>query len=228
MTGDDNSVKEEVLTYLDSIKGINVANGKLAIWLSNEKTDNLQTIANPDDITEVLLFKQAIALGWDCPRAAVLLIFRKIESFTFSAQTVGRILRMPEQRFYQNDMLNRGYVYTNLSKDIIEIVKDDNRPIFVAEDDGVVIGYAFCVITDRKDDNVLTDMKNLYIDDLCVDENMRDKHIGTVIYDYVKKYAKEIGCYNLTLNVWSCNESAQKFYERQGLKPQKTTMETIL
>lgn len=96
MTGDDNSVKEEVLTYLDSIKGINVANGKLAIWLSNEKTDNLQTITNPDDIAEVLLFKQAIALGWDCPRAAVLLIFRKIESFTFSAQTVGRILRMPE------------------------------------------------------------------------------------------------------------------------------------
>ena len=100
--------------------------------------------------------------------------------------------------------------------------------IFVAEDDGVVICYAFCVITDRKDDNVLTDMKNLYIDDLCVDENMRDKHVGTVIYDYVKKYAKEIGCYNLTLNVWSCNESAQKFYEKQGLKPQKTTMEMIL
>ena len=101
--------------------------------------------------------------------------------------------------------------------ELVEIVKDDNRPIFVAEDDGVVMGYAFCVITDRKDDNVLTDMKNLYIDDLCVDENMRDKHVGTVIYDYVKKYAKEIGCYNLTLNVWSCNESAQKFYEKQGI-----------
>jgi len=101
--------------------------------------------------------------------------------------------------------------------ELVEIVKDDNRPIFVAEDDGVVMGYAFCVITDRKDDNVLTDMKNLYIDDLCVDENMRDKHVGTVIYDYVKK-----------LNVWSCNESAQKFYEKQGLKPQKTTMEMIL
>lgn len=105
--------------------------------------------------------------------------------------------------------------------ELVEIVKDDNRPIFVAEDDGVVMDYAFCVITDRKDDNVLTDMKNLYIDDLCVDENMRDKHVGTVIYDYVKKYAKEIGCYNLTLNVWSCNESAQKFYEKQGLKTSK-------
>lgn len=125
MSDDDNSIKEEIITYLDAIKGINVNNGKLAIWLSNEKTDNLQTITNKDDLADVLLFKQAIALGWDCPRAAVLLIFRKIESFTFSAQTVGRILRMPEQHFYQNDILNRGYVYTNLSKDIIEIVKDD-------------------------------------------------------------------------------------------------------
>lgn len=125
MNADDNTVKEEVITYLDTIKGISAANGKLAIWLSKEKTDNLANIANPDDLTEVLLFKQAIALGWDCPRAAVLLIFRKIESFTFSAQTVGRILRMPEQHFYQDDRLNRGYVYTNLSKDIIEIVKDD-------------------------------------------------------------------------------------------------------
>ena len=125
MSADDNSVKEEVINYLNSIKGISTENNKLAIWLSNEKTDNLNTIANPDDVTEVLLFKQAIALGWDCPRAAVLLIFRKIESFTFSAQTVGRILRMPEQKFYQDDRLNRGYVYTNLSKDIIEIVRDD-------------------------------------------------------------------------------------------------------
>lgn len=125
MSSDDNTVKEEVITYLDTIKGISTANGKLAIWLSKEKTDNLANIADPDDLTEVLLFKQAIALGWDCPRAAVLLIFRKIESFTFSAQTVGRILRMPEQHFYEDDRLNRGYVYTNLSKDIIEIVKDD-------------------------------------------------------------------------------------------------------
>lgn len=125
MSTDDNSVKEEVITYLDKIKGISTENNKLAIWLSKEKTDNLEHIARLDDLTEVLLFKQAIALGWDCPRAAVLLIFRKIESFTFSAQTVGRILRMPEQHFYPDDRLNHGYVYTNLSKDIIEIVKDD-------------------------------------------------------------------------------------------------------
>ncbi len=124
MDKDDDSVKEEVMLYLDTIKNINIANGKLAVWLSNEK-ENLEGIENPDNLTEVLLFKQAIALGWDCPRAAVLLIFRKIESFTFTAQTVGRILRMPEQHFYEDDRLNWGYVYTNLSKDIIQIVQDD-------------------------------------------------------------------------------------------------------
>lgn len=124
MDKDDESIKEEVMQYLDSIKNINVTNGKLAIWLSNEK-ENLDGIEKPDNLTEVLLFKQAIALGWDCPRAAVLLIFRKIESFTFTAQTVGRILRMPEQHFYEDDRLNWGYVYTNLSKDIIKIVQDD-------------------------------------------------------------------------------------------------------
>ncbi len=124
MDKDDDSIKEEVMLYLDTIKNINIANGKLAVWLSNEK-ENLDDIEKPDNLTEVLLFKQAIALGWDCPRAAVLLIFRKIESFTFTAQTVGRILRMPEQHFYEDDRLNWGYVYTNLSKDIIQIVQDD-------------------------------------------------------------------------------------------------------
>lgn len=124
MSADDTKVKDEVIATLDAY-GINTTNGKLAIWLSGEKTDNLDVIDRPNDPTEVLLFKQAIALGWDCPRAAVLLIFRKIESFQFSAQTVGRILRMPEQKYYTDQRLNQGYVYTNLSKDIIEIVKDD-------------------------------------------------------------------------------------------------------
>ena len=108
-----------------------------------------------------------------------------------------------------------------------ELIKDDARPIFVADEDGV-LGYAFCVIKETKNNNILTDIKTLYIDDLCVDENIRGKHVGTALYNYVIEYAKEIGCYNVTLNVWSCNESAQQFYERQGLKPQKTTLETIL
>lgn len=124
LTADDNAVKADIMAALEAY-GISVANGKLAIWLSGEKTDNLNTIEQPNDPTEALLFKQAIALGWDCPRAAVLLIFRKIGSFQFSAQTVGRILRMPEQKYYTDQRLNQGYVYTNLSKEMVEIVKDD-------------------------------------------------------------------------------------------------------
>ena len=111
---------------------------------------------------------------------------------------------------------------------LIEIIADSQRPVFVAEDDSGVLGYAFCVIKQTVGDNVLTDMKTLYIDDLCVDENARGKKVGTVLYEYVKTYAAEIGCYNLTLNVWECNPSAKRFYEKMGLVPQKTVMELVL
>lgn len=123
-TAEDNTIKEEVIEYLRTMQDITTENGKLAVWLSNEK-ENLANLEAQDNITEVLLFKQAIALGWDCPRAAVLLIFRKLDSFTFTMQTIGRILRMPEQKFYPKEILNMGYVYTDLSKDKIQIVKDD-------------------------------------------------------------------------------------------------------
>lgn len=123
-TDEDNTIKEEVIEYLRAMHDITTENGKLAVWLSNEK-ENLENLEAPDNLTEVLLFKQAIALGWDCPRAAVLLIFRKLDSFTFTMQTIGRILRMPEQKYYSKEALNMGYVYTDLSKDKIQIVKDD-------------------------------------------------------------------------------------------------------
>ncbi|MCI7580902.1 MAG: DEAD/DEAH box helicase family protein [Prevotella sp.] len=124
MTADDTKIMEQVVQYLDVMQGINTDNHRLAVWLSKQKT-NLEDIERNDNLTEVLLFKQAIALGWDCPRAAVLLIFRKLTSDTFTVQTVGRILRMPEQRFYCNPLLNKGYVYTDISKDKIQIVAND-------------------------------------------------------------------------------------------------------
>lgn len=109
------------------------------------------------------------------------------------------------------------------------IIHDDMRPIFAAVDaDGTVLGYAFCVFQQHIGDNILTDIKTLYIDDLCVDENIRGRHIGSRLYEYVLAYARESGCYNVTLNVWSCNESAMKFYQACGLKPQKIGMEAIL
>lgn len=112
---------------------------------------------------------------------------------------------------------------------LLDILKDDMTPVFVSVDENEnVMGYAFCIIKQAIDDNILTDIKTLYIDDLCVDENIRGKHIGKNLYEFVLDYAKEIGCYNVTLNVWSLNTGAMKFYEKCGLVPQKIGMEKIL
>lgn len=113
-------------------------------------------------------------------------------------------------------------------EELFEIIADDERPIFVAEAADGIVGYAFCIFQQHIDNNILTDIKTLYIDDLCVNENCRGKHIGKALYEYVLDFAKEQGCYNVTLNVWSCNESALRFYEKMGLKPQKIGMEKIL
>ena len=114
-------------------------------------------------------------------------------------------------------------------EELCTIIEDDRKPIFVAVDDRQeVLGYAFCVFIQHLNDNILTDIKTLYIDDLCVDETKRGQHIGKELYEFVVKFAKEENCYNLTLNVWSCNESAMRFYEKCGLVPQKIGMEYIL
>lgn len=114
-------------------------------------------------------------------------------------------------------------------EELAEIIEDDQKPIFVAVDDSdEVLGYAFCVYQQHNNDNILTDVRTLYIDDLCVDEDKRGLHIGKQLYDYVVDFAKKNDFYNLTLNVWSCNESAMKFYQACGLVPQKVGMEKIL
>lgn len=109
------------------------------------------------------------------------------------------------------------------------LIHDDLRPIFVGVDeDGTVLGYAFCIFQQHIGDNILTDIRTLYIDDLCVDEEQREHHIGKTLYGYVVDYARAQGCYNVTLNVWACNEGARRFYEHCGLVPQKIGMEKIL
>ena len=113
--------------------------------------------------------------------------------------------------------------------ELLELLSDETRPILVAVDDSdVVLGYAFCILQQHVGSQLLTDVKTLYIDDLCVDENQRGKHVGTALYDAVVKMARDAGCYNLTLNVWSCNPSAMAFYQARGLVPQKIGMEMIL
>jgi type III restriction enzyme len=119
------SKKEEVIKILDK-KGITEKNGKLAIWLSEDKSETLPNIEKNDNEVEVLIFKQAIALGWDCPRASILAIFRESKSFTFTIQTIGRIMRMPELKYYSKEPeLNKGFVFTNLAS--IEITEDYAR-----------------------------------------------------------------------------------------------------
>ena len=112
--------------------------------------------------------------------------------------------------------------------ELIKIISDDQTPIFVAEENDEVSGYAFCIFQQHTNNNILTDIKTLYIDDLCVDKEKRGQSIGKALYEYVLDFAKQQNCYNVTLNVWACNESALKFYEKMGLKPQKIGMEKIL
>lgn len=114
-------------------------------------------------------------------------------------------------------------------EELAAIIGNDRTPILVATDENDrVLGYAFCIFQQHVNNHILTDIKTLYIDDLCVDEKIRGQHIGRQLYDAVIAFAKEHQCYNVTLNVWSLNENAMKFYEACGLKPQKIGMETIL
>ena len=108
-----------------------------------------------------------------------------------------------------------------------EILADERKPIFVY-DDGGVVGHAFCQMIEVRDHRLLQDIKTLYIDDICVDEQQRGHHIGQALYAFVRDYARSIGCYNITLNVWEGNDPAYNFYKSMGMRVQKTGMETIL
>ena len=123
-------------------------------------------------------------------------------------------------------------------RELEALLDDDSKPIFVF-DDGArlsgtpcsqrrVLGYAFCQVSEVKNNQLLEDIKTLYIDDICVDENARGKHIGKALYEYVRDYAMAIGCNNITLNVWEGNKPALSFYRSMGMQVQKTTMEIIL
>lgn len=113
-------------------------------------------------------------------------------------------------------------------KQIARIIADASTPVFVAEKNREILGYAFCIHKQFLSDSNMTDIKTLYIDDLCVDEAKRGMHIGKTLYEYVLAYAEKCGCYNVTLNVWADNKSALEFYKRIGMYVQKIGMEKIL
>ena len=113
--------------------------------------------------------------------------------------------------------------------ELVDILQDENRPVLVFTDENdTVQGYMFGVFQQQKNSQLMTDVKALYIDDLCVDETKRGQHIGKELFCAAKELARRHGCYHLTLNVWSCNPSAMKFYESMGMSVQKLFMETIL
>ena len=111
---------------------------------------------------------------------------------------------------------------------VIQMLEASNNPIFVAVEEDQVLGYGLCKIKTVTQDPVFCDCTELYIDDICVDENCRGKGVGTAIYEEILRYAKMRKCHNITLNVWCFNENAIKFYEKCGLKPQRIFMETLL
>ena len=126
------------------------------------------------------------------------------------------------------DIFKGGAVkYTGV--ELEELLSDSERPVFVCcNEEDTVIGYCFCIIESVEGNNILNDRKTLYIDDLCVDEKIRGQHVGADLYRYAVDFAKSIGAYNVTLNVWTLNGGALEFYKKLGMEPMKIYMEEIL
>lgn len=114
-------------------------------------------------------------------------------------------------------------------EELRSIIGDDQTPVFVCVDeDDRVLGHGFCILQRPDNTRLQHDNLTLYIDDICVDEAERGRHVGKMIYDHILGHARECGCYNVTLNVWNCNPGAMKFYEKLGLLPYKVGMEKVL
>ncbi|MEY8370946.1 GNAT family N-acetyltransferase [Aerococcaceae bacterium 50-4] len=124
------------------------------------------------------------------------------------------------------DILKKATKYTY--EEVAALIDDQNRPILVAVEDNHVLGYMFGVFQETVENNILIAEKSLYIDDICVDENARGKHVGQALYQATKELAADTGCRRITLNVWAFNDAAKSFYEKMGMQTFKTTLEDIL
>lgn len=113
--------------------------------------------------------------------------------------------------------------------ELAALLESDDTPVFVGVDEaGRVLGHGFCVVQRQANSRLMTGITTLYIDDICVDEAARGLGVGRALYEHILEHARALGCYNVTLNVWSCNPGAMRFYEKLGMKPYKVGMETIL
>ena len=113
--------------------------------------------------------------------------------------------------------------------ELLQMILDDTNPIYVAVDEkDLCMGYAFCQLREQPFSNNMVPFTSLFIDDLCVDQNLRGQHIGESLFEFVRAEAKRLGCYEVTLNVWAGNTSAEHFYEKMGMKTKERQMEYIL
>lgn len=214
MSQDEENLKDSLLQALDVLydtRTSNVEKKKLAIWLSGEKT-NLEGIEDPKSGVDVLIFKQAIAMGWDCPRAAVLLIYRKLSSESFTIQTVGRIMRMPQQRFYNDPMLNTGYVYTDLSADMIKIEADSI--------DYINMQHAF-----RRDGLQNVELKSWKEERSNKENNVLRSDFKRVMLDYMSKHLAVTQ--QTALNFWEEEDDKNRF-DNNILKNRQTASQFIV
>ncbi len=113
-------------------------------------------------------------------------------------------------------------------EEVIELIGDPRRRSYVADEDGSVFGYALCILKEPSVSSTMVPHTILFVDDLCVDEAARGKHVGTRLFDHIRQEAKKLGCYEVTLNVWEGNDAARAFYEKMGMRPKETQMELIL
>ncbi len=143
-------------------------------------------------------------------------------------EAVGNLLRQVLRVHHDGrpDLFNEvGKKYTD--EELLAIFSSPETPVFVYDKDGAVLGYIFCELRHESSGSLRT-LDTLYIDDLCVDEKVRGQHIGKALFEYAKEFAREKGCYNITLHVWECNPGAKAFYASLGMSPQYTSMEMIL
>ena len=151
---------------------------------------------------------------------------RAVESDTGA---IMELLKQVNRVHYEGrpDLFKLSTKYTE--DELRDILKNDATPVFVCTDsDNSVIGHGFCVLERPENTGLLNDILTLYIDDICVDESARGQQVGRALYEHILEYARQKGCYHVTLNVWSCNPTAMRFYEKLGLVPYKVGMEKIL
>jgi ribosomal protein S18 acetylase RimI-like enzyme len=149
-----------------------------------------------------------------------------------TTKDIGRIIELLHQVDMVHHVIRPDLFKPNTTKyneqELEVLLENDSKPVFVFDSGNDVLGHAFCLITEVRDDKLLQDIKTLYIDDICVDEKARGQHVGKALYEYVRDYAQSIGCNNITLNVWEGNDPALSFYRNMGMEVQKTTMEIRL